>query len=808
MKHLTHIFILIVFLGNTGYGQTMKAFLSAAEQAFLSKDYYTALVRYSDALEFDSERTDIRYQAAEAARLFNAYALAEENYQRVIDGEENADYPLASFWLADVKHKQGKYNDAQMLYSRFISENEGSVDDYFIARANKEAKACEWAIDQMENPDESVLIQRLGEEVNTPYSEFGGLLDQDKLYYSSLRFDEPGRKNNPKRTIAKVLISTDGDVGQEIETINDIALHTAHTAFNRDASRVYYTICDYINNEDIRCDLYYRDYSHKTGFGIERKLPDNINAISHTSTQPNIGYDENLKKEVLYFVSDREGTIGKRDIWYSVIEGDSLFSDPKNLAIVNTPEDDITPFYHEESGKLFFSSEGYQGLGGFDIYHASFNTFEDSLVEVNHLRYPSNSSYHDLYYTLDSTQTIAHFSSNREGTLFLETSQEACCYDIHKIDIEKVIINLNALTFDARNNLSLEGVKVRLQDPLTEEIIDYVLNDETNDHEFELEKDKNYIVIAEKSGFKSDTIQLSTSDITTSKELIKKMYLGSDLLALDVTTYSKVTLEPLPGVKVELFNLSDPDAPIQVQFNQEGHDYVFMIERGKSYQLKASKPKFNGASVTFDIEVDADGRISKKLYLGNILTYLPLKLYFDNDRPDPRTLNVLTKKTYSDTYFPFIARKDLFKSRYSKDFRGEQKIVAIGEVENFFEGEVKVGYSKLSAFLDGLLDELQSGSEVEIEVRGHASPLASNQYNLMLSQRRINTVKNEFGAFRSGILIQFIKSGKLKIMDISYGEALAPANISDRSTDKRNSIYSVPASQERRVEIIGVKFKN
>lgn len=107
----------------------------------------------------------------------------------------------------------------------------------------------------------------------------------------------------------------------------------------------------------------------QTNFGPElTKLPDYINLTSSTQTQPNIGYNKLNNKEVLYFVSDRAGGKGGLDLWYSIIDANGNFSEPMNLAGLNTVQDDVTPFYHIPTNTLFYSSKGHLGLGGFDIY--------------------------------------------------------------------------------------------------------------------------------------------------------------------------------------------------------------------------------------------------------------------------------------------------------------------------------------------------------------------------------------------------------------------------------------------------------
>ena len=117
-----------------------------------------------------------------------------------------------------------------------------------------------------------------------------------------------------------------------------------------------------------------------------------------------------------------------------------------NLGSVNTADNDITPSFHNASQVLYFSSEGYLSLGGYDVYRS--NLDDGVFGKPEHLGYPMNSSYDDVYYSLSDDTNTAHFSSNRMGSLYLEESEEACCahcFDIYMVDIGDIELNLNAL---------------------------------------------------------------------------------------------------------------------------------------------------------------------------------------------------------------------------------------------------------------------------------------------------------------------------------------------------------------------------
>jgi hypothetical protein len=803
-KILTGFLVLTAFLA---FGQTRQAFLDAAEKAFESKDYYSALHYYKTVMEF-SEDIAVLYKTAESARLFNAYKVAEENYKKVVDLEKNGEFPLATYWLAEVQKKLGKYEDAKQNYQLYLSENE--LDNpYYTANSQRQIEDTDWAMSQKDSIRSNVQVEHLGGNVNTPFSEYGPIQLGDTLYYSSLRFPSEMDESKPARIFSNALWSVKGGEGIQFDPeFNDKKHHTGHVVFTEDKSRVYYTICEYENATEIRCDLYYRDYADGK-FSDPIKLPASINDSTHTTTQPSLGLDPINQEPAIYFASDRPGSKGKLDIWYSVIENGNAFGDPVNVMPINTIEDDITPFYHKPSETLYFSSMGYQGFGGFDIYSVYTGNMIDPYIE--NLGAPVNSSYNDLYFFLADKEDTAFFASNRQGSLFLEDLEEACCNDIYKAAFEDLEINLKALTFDKASLQDLLGATVTLLEVNGEEkLIGTQSAENTNEFKFPLIKNRSYKVIAEKSGYFPDTIVFSTRGIKSSQEIVKKLYLQSESLDLELFVFDDETKEEIRGATVKLLDLSDPSNETVVQINEDGNSFVFPLERDKSYQIITSKRGYKPDTLNLSTFNVPGNKITKNIYLkqGNLEDYLPLAVYFDNDYPNPRTYYKTSRVTYDDTYPPFMARKEEFKEEFTAPLINGAKAEAADDIERFFEYGVREGRNDIIKFIQVLNDELAKGEKIEVVIQGFASPRAPSAYNDLLSSRRISTVLNQFRRYSDGALLKAINNGTLKIVQEPLGETKSPIYVSDDLSDNRNSIYSVPASRERRVEIIDVRRSN
>ncbi|MFN0214868.1 MAG: hypothetical protein ACKVT2_11485, partial [Saprospiraceae bacterium] len=184
-----------------------------------------------------------------------------------------------------------------------------------------------------------------------------------------------------------------------------------------------------------------------------------------------------------------------------------------------------------------------------------------------------------------------------------------------------------------------------------------------------------------------------------------------------------------------------------------------------------------------------------------------LPLYFDNDEPDKRTRRTTTKKTYDETAQAYLERQNDYRERFAGKEEGMRADLAGQQVDDFFDNEIRQGYERLGQLCDLLLNKLENGEALEVLIKGFTSPRAQSDYNLNLGKRRVSSVRNHFETWSDGAFQPFLRTGKLKITEASFGETTARANVSDHLADERNSIYHPDAARERRVEIVEVRVQ-
>lgn len=790
MKKIFILLIIVFPLSQTLFAQNKKAYEQKAAETFEQGDYSAALANYLILLDIDSNRIDALYGAATSARLIDAFEVAEKNYREVLKHPQKDAFPETLFWLADVKKSLGKYTEALdtfQLYADYAGATEALKN-----RAIIEADYCEWAIELISNPD-SIDFKHFGNEINTVYSDFGPIWQNDALYYTSaFRLDED------EDPVLRVFRHDEGStVSNPLQMdLPEKDLHTAHFVESPVSGRKYINLCNQESPTRFSCRLY---YFAGTVDGKQQllPLPPPINLDSFTNTQPSVGKDQ-AGNEVLYFVSDRPGGQGGLDIWFTTLMPDGTYSEPSNLAIVNSPGNDISPFFHFSSSTLFFSSDGRRGLGGLDVFYSTWSRENDWSIP-EHTGYPLNSSYDDLYFSFSSDRATSYFTSNRPGCMCASEDKDCKCNDIYAYPIE---VKLIASTYNIANNSKLNGATVRLIDMETGAELSRVPNFAGNEFPFELALDKNYMVIAEKEGWLPDSAQVSTQGFFKSKTLLKALYL-TPVIRLEVYTFDAITKEPLTGVAVKLTD--SKSARIVEKINTAGNDFYYTLYEGVLWQIEGYKEFFQEDKSTVNTSGIFEPAILRdSLYLMPFGD-LPLVLYFDNDHPNPRTLQTTTLLNYGQTFEAYFARKKTFKEQFTQNLEGQAKDASEKRIEDFFENEVKRNYDRLNSFCGLIQSYLEKGNEFEIILEGFASPLANSDYNKNLTARRIKSVVNHLAAHNKGVLKNYLDNGQLKIKELPHGEEQSSKDVSGDPKNRRMSVYSVDASQERKVRIIDIR---
>lgn len=812
------ILLLLALIGclTSSYGQTWNQYKKEAQKAFEKKEYGEVLYYLDTMQKIDSAKFDLFYLQARAAQFYNAFELAEKNFEKVLSGKKTELYPPATLGLATVQKMQGKYQAAIGGFNDYLTlvpdtTNAGNRE------ARQQIEACNWAMELVKVNDKDLEINQLSTDINTDYSDFAPFPYEGKLLFSSLRFVPQGKKADKTKKYSKVLRLTEGSTTPEIfdlGTGND-ELHTAHATVNRDGNRMYFNICEYTEGNIIHCKIYVRKKLNDTLWSAPQALPANINLENDNVSQPNIGYDEQKKQEMLFFTSERVGGRGGKDVWVSYLDAAGTPSNPINVSAINTKDDEFSPFFHDYTQTLYFSSDGRKSLGGFDIYKSPL--IDGKYEEIIHTGFPLNSSYNDVYFSLNHIGSEGYVVSNREGTLFLDKQISACCNDIFRAEFNSYLLDLEVLTFVKKegDEQSLADVKVTVYEVFdeAEQSVPHKVKPEGNSHFFKIKSNKKYRIVAEKDDYFPAELTFNTREPLDGDLISKKIYL--EPLRLNVLTFTdEPPKEPLTEVAVRLVEVDRDGNEIEIDllFAPEKNSYFFPLLTNRLYRIYAEKEGYDSVVETFSTSVWTSkvSTLTKEIVLPRgeanikIKDLKPFSLFFDNDAPKRNQTDSTTNVTFPQAFTAYKNRKEEFKKGLSKNLSAAEKIAVERAVEDFFEVEIDTSYQEFLKFTDAVLFRLEFGRGITVKVQAYASPLATDEYNFKLTQRRISSMINFYRTYKNNAMRKYVDNGLLNIQLQPFGESQAPDEISDNPKDRVNSVYSLAASRQRKVVIVEV----
>ena len=210
----------------------------------------------------------------------------------------------------------------------------------------------------------------------------------------------------------------------------------------------------------------------------------NINNPQYSYGHPALSSDG----QSLYFVSDREGGFGGKDIYISKNEN-GTWSEPVNLGPkVNTAGNEAFPFMYKDS-LFFFSSDGHPGYGGLDLHYSLMK--EGTITTVTHLDSSINSSADDFGFFLNSGQKTGYFSSNRNPN----QKDDIYGFSMKWMKPSEMPVSIKGIfQYQTLNGKSLDSLRVFLVNDLGEEIyFDYT--DKNGNFEFSnLPYDHNFVI--------------------------------------------------------------------------------------------------------------------------------------------------------------------------------------------------------------------------------------------------------------------------------------------------------------------------
>lgn len=424
----------------------------SADKHFSRFEFVKAAESYNKLVENGKGDAYVYSKLAESYyNIFNTVE-AERWYAKTL---ETSDNPEMVYKYSQMLKANGKYEESNQQMERFASMRPS--DD----RATAYRK----------NPNYLPKILEQGKkfnvqnaDFNSEQSDFGGTLNDGKLYITSGRNDNRktyGWNDQPFLDIYSMTKNTDGSY-QDATLANDkinTRFHEGLVSFTPDGNTMYFSRESYYEKDFQRDSLnkvrYSQLYLYKaTKLGSDWDTVESmaVNSYNYSVKNPTVSTDG----KTLYFSSNKPGGYGDFDIYKADINTDGTLGEPQNLGQkVNTEGQEMFP-YISSNNTLYFSSNGHLGLGGMDVFYT--REIDGKMAPIRNVGIPVNSNADDFAFSINEETDEGFVSSNRDGG---KGSDDV--YAIKKLQPLCDVL-ISATVLDDKTSEPLSGASVSLYD--------------------------------------------------------------------------------------------------------------------------------------------------------------------------------------------------------------------------------------------------------------------------------------------------------------------------------------------------------
>lgn len=616
-----------------------------------------------------------------------------------------------------------RFADARACFELFRAQGDDLYDPAIAIRllANCDNGEKAWAAPGR------VRVRNLGKNVNSIYPDYAPVItpDQSQLLFTSKRPGTTGGRRDE-----------DGHYYEDIYVCKNLASRrwaesgrydTSYLAPKFGPFRFFFAraenvseintndhdgsiaICSSGKNEENNLYIYRYGDIWKAGWNGKRwEKPQRIqkDVDAKSSMEPSLCFSAD--GNIMYFVSDRSGGMGGKDIWMCTRQKNGDWGKAENLGpTINTAENEESPFISSDGNTLYFSSEGHNSMGGYDVFRSALGR-DGSWRKPENMGAPINNGGDDVFYIADEKTNTAYYSTlNRYGEGDL---------DIYSVTFYPEVQPMAKLRVPA--GLFPDGAQLSLR----------ISNADGSEKRFSV----------------------------SSGDSISYPYVpGSS----SVFSFTASGYEPVSDT---------------VHFSASAFHNCFqnIAASGDGKQLKLNSYFFdidNAVDADTSLELVADRKAARNIYLAQLT--LPENIYTAFDRESRDIALTPTGQTAVAGTGTSLSGEEqalaLLNSRIAP--------VLFDFNESFLRDDMK-------DLLDNACAMLKKDPGLSLSITGHADSQGSDQYNLALSRRRAQAVRNYF-------IICGIPAERLLVT--GEGEK-APA--ASNATD-------IGRSQNRRVEI-------
>jgi outer membrane protein OmpA-like peptidoglycan-associated protein len=548
-----YFFIALLLLTiNAAFAQSMpkeaRNYLESGKVYYDQANYLKALDQYLSAYKFVPTDPGINYSIALC--YINTYSYDKALKYLMPAKKASIKDPMLDYYLGVAYHANSKIDEAIESLTNFKNTLRSS-DKELLLQTNKYLTYCANAKILMAKPV-TVKISNLGKNINSEFPDYNPAIsgDESTIIFTSRRSNSTGG----------LISEMDGFYFEDIymSTKNASSAWAQSVQLDQTINTASHDACVGLSSEgqtmiiykdDGGGDLYFSQLS-----GTKWSKPTSFGKSINTDSWEACG-NFSADGNYLFFVSNKKGGFGGTDIYWSKKNTDGTWATPVNMGKeINTADDEFSPYLHADGKTFYFSSQGHNSMGGFDIFQSDI-LFNQALITSSiptNLGYPINTVGDEIYFVWSADNKRAYFSSARDGGF-----GDKDLYMLERPEAKAALVLLTGTVSDCKSHEFIQA-KLTVTDILTGKLIGtYVSNSSTGKYIVTLPAGKNYSITVEAKGYLFYSKNIDIPKLESFKEIddvicLDKIDVGSTIVLNNVFfDVNKATLRKESEVELD-----------------------------------------------------------------------------------------------------------------------------------------------------------------------------------------------------------------------------------------------------------------
>ncbi len=381
--------------------------LKLANKEYNFENYIDALPYYIKLSESHPRLAEYYFKLGVCYFNVNSFSeslIALEKYKNLVEGDKIDKH--FHFWYARALHLNDRFDEAIEEYTLYTFNNKShhQISDY----DNLYIEQVQVARRLESLPVVGITVRNLGKTVNSRYNEHNAIISNDwgRLYFTSNRSIDSVMSihhHHPDRIF----------VSKRVNFGNWSPPELIKGALNEELNVSCVELIENDSKMLVHKDAHHGDLFISTKSDSGWLEPNPMNMINSWGVEDDAYISFDGRK--IIFATDLHSENGDLDLYIVELKEDSTWSDPKSLGnVINSEFDEDSPFLSKDGKTLYFSSNGSNSMGGFDVFKSELST-DDSWGEPKNLGYPFNSSANDFNFYFDEERRVGLLSSQRAG---------------------------------------------------------------------------------------------------------------------------------------------------------------------------------------------------------------------------------------------------------------------------------------------------------------------------------------------------------------------------------------------------------